>query len=331
MTAVDTARDERAWELMQSVHRIIQKGDRLTGDWLQAASALEEAAAIHGEAGRDYDQGRCLQLAATLRRSAGDTARARLLAERAASVAPPDPTLAVSIATERAETASAESRYQDAAGLWEEAVAKAREAGAKPEGLSAMLRSRGRAWMAVGQTITAQESFEEAASLLETALGKEAAGLVRTEHAGVLLDYGLLAEASDVLDAIDLSVSAHLRAEALVMRARAARTAAAHGEAIECARQARDAALEAVAPVSYFAAGLELAQAFDAQGDHAGAYGALATAWATLGDLLGKSAAQSWVEPVLLAYQMKWGEQAFAEARRAYEAQRRAAKTEGKP
>src|SRR6185437_12532454 len=125
--------------------------------------------------------------------------------------------------------------------------------------------------------------------------------------------------AQAILDAIDASGDAHLRADILVLRSKLARAGGQFGGAVEFAKSAREAALEAVAPVSYFAAASELAQSFDAQGDRKSSYGALATAWATLGDLLGDGVARSWVEPLLLAFQVKWGDQAFARAREAYE------------
>src|SRR5260370_1436933 len=59
----------------------------------------------------------------------------------------------------------------------------------------------------------------------------------------------------------------HLRAELLLMRARLARAAGQMDEAVRHARDARDAALQAVAPVSYFAASAELAEALQSRGD----------------------------------------------------------------
>ncbi|MBI2753362.1 MAG: hypothetical protein HYX46_07590 [Betaproteobacteria bacterium] len=319
MTALDTSRDNQAWELMQSAHRFVE-----AGEWPRAAAALEQAAAIHKEAGRDYDQARCLQLAASLRRSAGDPARARLLIERAAAAAPEDLPLAVSIATERAEAASLEGRHPDAVRLWDEAIAKARQAEAKPENLSALLRRRAKSRLALHELQPAAADFDEAAALLDPRL----AAFVRTEQAELLLRDGHAEEAARTLDGIDTSGDAHLRAEALVLRARAARTSGRFAEALDFAADARDAALEAVAPVSYFAAALELAASFEAQGDVVNCYGTLATAWATLGDVLGQGVASSWVEPVLLTYQVKWGNDAFAATRQEYEARRRAAKPE---
>ena len=82
--------------------------------------------------------------------------------------------------------------------------------------------------------------------------------------------------------------------------------------------------LAAVAPVSYLAAAALLAQLHDAAGERVVAYGVLATAWATLGDLLGADVAASWVRPLLLALSLQWGDAAFAEAKARHDAQRRA-------
>ncbi|HZD49526.1 MAG TPA: hypothetical protein VE178_12360, partial [Silvibacterium sp.] len=78
---------------MQTANSLIPQGK-----WPEAAEALEEAAWLHAEAGRSYDQSRCLQLAATLRRSSGHLEQARSLIERAADPAHEDQPLAISIA-----------------------------------------------------------------------------------------------------------------------------------------------------------------------------------------------------------------------------------------
>jgi hypothetical protein len=153
----------------------------------------------------------------------------------------------------------------------------------------------------------------------------ELAGFVHTEHAGLLLQYGHLPEATQLLASLPAPQSDHLRAELLVMRARAARAAGDTAQALQYAREARDAALQAVAPVSYFAAAAELAEACDSLNGRTQAYGALATAWANLADLLGEPVARSWVEPLLLAYRMKWGDAEFTAARQGYESARKSA------
>jgi len=318
--AAETERDDRALELMQRAHELIPRGE-----WDAAALALEQAATLHQETGRAYDRARCLQLAATLRRSAGDAEHARLLVERAAAVAPEDDQLAVSIAAEQAETAFAEGRFADAVAAWDRAIDIAREAGAKADGLSAMLRRRAAARISAGEVEPASLDFDEACRLLEQSRGKVTAGFVRAEQANLLLQYGHADRACQVLDALKTSPDPHLLADVLVVRARLARRGGRIDEAADFAARARDAALETVAPVSYFAASVELAEASEARLDRTQAYGTLATAWATLGDVLGEGVARSWVEPVLASYRIKWGEPAFLQAKREYEARRRAA------
>jgi len=319
--AHETDRDDQALALMRRAHELIPRGE-----WEGASAALEQAAALHEAAGRAYDRARCLQLAATLRRSAGDAVNARLLADRAATAAPQDQQLAISIAAEQAETAFAESRYRDAVSAWSRAIGQAREAGLKADGLSAMLRRRAAARVSAGEVEPALRDYDEAFRLLESSRGRETAGFVRTEQADLLFQYGHADHAALVLDAIDAGSGPHLLAEMSVMRARLARAAGRIDDAIECASRAREAALEAIAPVSYFAASVELAEGYAARLDRTNSYGALATAWATLSDVLGEGVARSWVEPVLICYQIQWGEQAFLEAKRNYEARRRAAR-----
>jgi len=53
-------RDDKAEALMRTANSLIPQGK-----WPEAAEALEEAAWMHAEAGRSYDESRCLQLAAT--------------------------------------------------------------------------------------------------------------------------------------------------------------------------------------------------------------------------------------------------------------------------
>ncbi len=78
-------------------------------------------------------------------------------------------------------------------------------------------------------------------------------------------------------------------------------------------------------PSTYFSAAVAISRAANALGDQLEAYRALATAWATLADVIGDEAAQSWVSPVLSALQTEWGEQGFAAVRAEHDAQRRAA------
>jgi tetratricopeptide (TPR) repeat protein len=317
-------RDDKAEALMQTANSLIPQGK-----WPEAAEALEEAAWLHAEAGRSYDQSRCLQLAATLRRSSGHLEQARSLIERAADPAHEDQPLAISIAAERAETAFAEERYEDAVSAWNDALDKAQEAGLKADGKSALVRRRAVAFLALRKIRLARSDFDLAWDLVAEGHGHEIAGFVRAEEANLLLQYGYPDDAEKVLSTLENGLleglkDPHLAAEIFVVRARLARSAKQSQSAVEYARLARSAALEAVAPLSYFAASVELAEALEARGELAETYATLATAWATLSDVMGRDAAQSWVEPCLMAYQLKWGEKIFAQTRKEYEARRRA-------
>lgn len=192
-----------------------------------------------------------------------------------------------------------------------------------------MLRRRAAALLELEQVGQAATDFDQAFELVSTAHGTDKALFVRVEQAGLLLQHNRADEAERVARAIEVELatepaSPHFLAEFHVLRARLARTAGNLPAATEDAERARQAALEAVAPVSYFAAATELAEALEGQGDRPGAYGVLATAWATLSDVLGEEAASSWVEPCLLGYQIRWGGPAFQQAKTAYEARRRA-------
>jgi tetratricopeptide (TPR) repeat protein len=317
-------RDDQAYALMQAAVGLIPEGR-----WREAARALEEAASMHAEAGRSYDEARCLQLAATLRRSGGEAGKAHTLVERAAAVAPAALTLAVSISAEEAETALAEGRYQEAVAAWTKALDNGRQSGLKPEGISAILRRRAASCMALGKIEQANSDFDRACQTLEDAGTKETALFVRIEQAELLWRYGQSSEAERLATRLEADLagkeaSPHLLAELLVLRARLARAVGETDKALNYARRSRDAALQAIAPVSYFAASVELAEALQEQRDFSNAYGALSTAWATLSDVLGNDTALSWIEPCLLTYQLRWGEPVFRQAKKEYEARRRA-------
>jgi tetratricopeptide (TPR) repeat protein len=67
-----------------------------------------------------------------------------------------------------------------------------------------------------------------------------------------------------------------------------------------------------------------LARLAEHAGDDLGAYGTLATGWATVSDLLGPELARAAFEPVLREMRLRWGGERFDAARGAHEAARRA-------
>jgi tetratricopeptide (TPR) repeat protein len=317
-------RDSEAETLMRAAVDLIAQGS-----WLEAAASLERAAQLHAEAGRDYDQARCLQLAATLRRSAGDLAAAGRLSARAASIDYGDSRLGVSIAAEQAESAFAAGEFESALSAWNLALDRAPGAQLAADALAALFLRRATTLLALDRVHEAFGDFDQAYRLLDESHTDQTASFVRTEEATLLLQAGYAKESEKIVEALEARLSAedrtpHLAAEILILRARLARAAGHDESAAEFALRARDFALEAVAPLSYFSAAAELAGAFDFIGNRVAAYGALASAWVTLADLLGNEAARSWIEPCLLAYQLKWGAEDFAETKACYETERRA-------
>jgi hypothetical protein len=312
--------DERADTLLRSALERVSGGA-----WADAARTLEAAAALHARAGRREDEAQCLQLAATLARASGGVGAP--LAARAAA-APAGGPLAVSVAAERAETAFGERRHDDAVVAWTATLDAGRAAGLGADGTSAVLLRRAASLVALGGLGDAAEDVAESFRLLDEGSGPERAPFVLVEHARLLLRHGHVRDAARVVAALDAPLARwpadfHLHAEVHVLRARLARLGGEVDRAVDLALEGRDAALRAVAPVSYLAAAVELAEALESREDRADAYGALATAWVTLADLLGADVGRSWVEPCLVAYQLRWGREVFQEAKRRYEARRR--------
>jgi hypothetical protein len=89
------------------------------------------------------------------------------------------------------------------------------------------------------------------------------------------------------------------------------------------AQVAREHALAANAPTSYIGAVMTIAQFAESTGDRLSAYEALAVGWATLADLLGAAVARMSFEPKLKEARQRWGDRAFDEVKKTYEADRR--------
>jgi len=94
--------------------------------------------------------------------------------------------------------------------------------------------------------------------------------------------------------------------------------------ATAAAEQARQHALDAVAPMDYLASCIALAELADRVDDHVRAYEVMAVALVTLADLLGRDQARTLAEPELRDLQRRWGPAEFAAVKAAYEERRRA-------
>ena len=106
-----------------------------------------------------------------------------------------------------------------------------------------------------------------------------------------------------------------------------ARQAVARGDlesAIGLTVRARQRALDGVSAVKYLSAAIALADLHNLRHDREGAYEALSTAWATLGDLMGPDAGRTVVQPRLQLLVDEWGVDEFRAVKLRYETRRRA-------
>lgn len=294
------------------------------GDFGRAAILAEEAANLHSKAGRTADQALTLQLAAALRLAAGDADSSRALSERAAKVAPENLPVTVASLAVQGEAAAAQGRYRHAAELFAVSLESAGAAGLSPSARIALLRRRGACLIAEGEYAAAHRDFNAAAHIASPRI----AAFLHTEQSRLLLDAGQAEAAAQVLpepDRSDLQLFAEIEAQ----KARLAHVAGEPEGIRQHAVAARSAALNAVAPVPYFTASVELAEAFDLLGQRSEAYTTLTTTWGTLSDLLGSHVARSWVEPCLLALRLRWGESEFSCVKQAHDARRRAERQAG--
>jgi tetratricopeptide (TPR) repeat protein len=301
--------------LMRAVLPLIARGD-----WTAAARSLEQAAALHEQAGRESEAARCLQGAGALRAAAGESAAASVLAGRAAAAAPGDPHNAAVALAQQGAAAAAEGAFETAAAQFTSALAAAERAGLGGDDRIALWRGLEAAHIRLGDLAAARGDVDAACALADGRM----AGFLRTEQARLLIDAGRIEAARRALPPPPTD-DPQLRAEILVERARLARSDGDGPLARATATDARASARSAVAPVPYFAAAVEQCEALDMLGDRPGAYEALTSAWGSLSDLLGAEVAKSWVEPCLLALKLRWGEAGFDAVKAAHDAGRKAA------
>ena len=155
--------DDKAYALMQSALDLMSNGL-----WQQASLKLKNAALIHQQTGRVYDEARCLQLAATLSRASGELSKAENLVNRASTVASKNLPLSISIQCEQAEIAYAENRFEDAIKSWTDALKNSGEAGLGSDGFSAILRRRAATYILLEQIRESRQDYDAAFHILKT-------------------------------------------------------------------------------------------------------------------------------------------------------------------
>lgn len=319
MTGAGTPRER----LLGDAQRALQRGN-----WRAAAQALERAAERADREGDARRATHCLQMAATLQRACGEGAKAIATAGQAGKLAGDDPRARFAAHAELGEALIAEGAFERAAAAYREALADAVAIGL-PAWASATVRRRlAEADAGRGALDEAWRGYDAAAQEMIRAGDPLAAAWIELEQANCARGAGALEHAQQLVEGPGLLRLAgevpHLASERLLIAARLQAGCGCFCEAAELARRARKKALEALAPLSYYGAAVVLAEALEARARRSEAYATLATAWVTLGDLLGNEVAESWVAPIIEAYRMKWGAAGFAAAKSAHDSRRRA-------
>jgi tetratricopeptide (TPR) repeat protein len=283
----------------------------LAGDLAGARQRVEAAATVLHGAGDPVEEARCLRLAATLARHAGQRDDAVALAARAVAAAPVAASYqaAAAAALSVGDSAAALAEFETAlatgpAGPWraalEQGYAAALLAAGRPGDAVAAYR---RAAAAVAdQPSAAAQSLVDGVGQMQAAGHPDLASRLSAEAAAIAGD--------------DHRITSAL---ALLAAGRAVDGGDLEG-AIAHARRARAEALAGRTPPGYVAAAVALAALADAAGDRTAAYASLAVGWATLRDLTGADGARAAFQPPLRALQAQWGAAGFARAKADYEA-----------
>ena len=301
------------------------------GRLADARSEIDEAVAIHHARGRLADEARYATLAATVSRLTGDLDGARERASRALSVVPPGSPAATAATMELVDVALAERNPMEAASLVGRVLTSA-TTGLAANVRATLLRKRASALASEGHL---QEAIADLANAVTILREKGEAPAARRT----------MVELATALEQSDVESAERVRAEALADATAASDFAviadlslleAAHAvtendssAAMAAAVRARDAALAGVSPAAYTSAATTIAKLAEASDDRVGAYEALAVGWVTLRDLVGASLARNAFEPLLLGLRSRWGAEAFAAVKGAYETRRRAERAGG--
>src|SRR5215472_3373711 len=298
------------------------------GQLARARDEVNEVVDIYRQLHDSQNEARYAVLAATLSRLVHALPEARAFAQRAAALAPPGSVISVSSAAELGEIALAAGDHAAAADAFGRAVADADAAAAPPKTRIELLRKRGTALAAIGRYTDAVHDLGLARELALDEGEHRLALLLQVEQVTALQQSGDQRTADEARHhALGAATSAedHFALAQLYLleatRAIEQRDAAAGRAAMEAARSH---ALEATAPIPYMSAAIALSDLADATGDRLAAYESLAKVWVTLSDLLGAEPARLAIEPKLQTLREKWGPEAFAATKAAYDARRRA-------
>ncbi len=298
------------------------------GEFAAALEASDESARVLEGLGDAREAARGWLLGAALARLAGQPAAAVTRVQTGlARLEPTDALRAPALAT-LGEALLGAGRAVDAAARFAEALEVGGQQSAAVR--AGWTRQRAAALFTAGDTVSAVATWRAARGLYREAGDEAGAGRAMLEAAAAWQRSGHAQEAAgarwEARLAVDASGDLALRSDLELLEASAALEARRGDEALMHARAARSAALEGVAPSQYLAAAVTLSTLHEALRQPVDAYGALASAWVTVKDLLGQDAADTGLNEALLGLRDRLGVAAFDAARAQYEAQRRAAR-----
>lgn len=293
-----------------------------------ARAMLDEAAAINHRLQKIYDEARCTHLAATLCRMEGNLAEALKRVQRADALADPGTPVAVSVATEYAEIALQEKDSLRAAAAYKKAFDEGQIAGLTDTAKASLLRKRANALVMSAHLMDAAADLDSAYILLSQAGDKTNAVRTLIEKATTLHQGGYHEAVQETLHNAFREARAskddHALSDLHMVEATIAIERKNLSAALDAAMAAREHALIAIAPLSYVAAAIAIADIHEASKNHLAAYASLASGWATVSDLLGQEASKGLFENKMLALRESWGSEKFKQIKESYENQRRA-------
>ncbi len=329
LSAVAAAR--AAGDAQVLADQLLRHADSLlhAGRWVEASSAVDQATGLQHARGATLEEARCLRLGATLQRLQGRLDLARNHAQAALQLArscAADPAAAMDMDVRAAHAELGEialARSEPVAALQAFTLAVAEHADAP----AAWLRGRAKAHALAGDFAQAAKDLELAARKLASLADTVNALRTTVQAASAWQQARHFDRAQQLVDAARPRALAAGDEESLAGLALLSATHALEQRNLPVARAlaitARQHALASRAATPYIGAAVALSRIDEQAGDLVNAYAALATGWATIGDLLGADLARAAFEPLLRGLQARCGPTAFWQARGAYEQQRK--------
>lgn len=305
---------ERLAEALEDLASALLKEVDLGG----AATALEEAAEIWSGLGAAFRQGSCLLLAASSCRLAGDLNRAKRNLELGLAAELPQK-LKNGFQAEWCEQELANGRYDSAHEGFTRLLSHLSN---ELEPLQqAQLYQRRAAAATAGQ-----RWFEAADDFLKSSTIFKGQGLHADAEASALAAAAILADvapeaAERIISEISETVPGDGAAAARrgLVGGKVALQAGVPALALKRFDQARQGALDVNDPVTYWSAAVQASQVAESLADFETAYARLATAWATLADLLGTEQSAQMIRPVLEEFRNRLGKERFTKVKQQYE------------